>query len=454
MRERPFVPSSPARRQSIGVMGARFAKAQVAPATRGANRLAKAATVVPEQSEEHRREAQGEERNALPAPRVDNFVAGIQQAGTWNQKEDAMRNASRVNGVQESRTRSDVATSEREQSSTLSSSTASYESSNRTERKPSNKKALIKAAKSNNANQATLSLQNDPACIDSLGMWGNTPLITACQYGSAQVAQLLIKHGANASLVNEHGCSALHFAALEGMTQEVESMLTALKPLEKETITRPASMYNSRTDQKTCMSPLMAASANGYDCIVKLLITHGVYEESNLERAFACALKEGYVGVVATVLEGEHPVIRKALKKSPLFLSLACSSGKKDLVLALLQGKPDEIKLDACSCVQEDSGNNQNSPHYSPLSIACGLGNHDIVEILLSAGADPNYYCKLCSTPLMQACRANSASCVAHLLKGGAERGVSDAQSGMTPLEYATNATMTEIVQLLAVCGD
>jgi ankyrin repeat protein len=51
--------------------------------------------------------------------------------------------------------------------------------------------------------------------VNTRGMWGNTPLISACQYQHTKVALYLCLHGADVNAANERNNTALLYACLE-----------------------------------------------------------------------------------------------------------------------------------------------------------------------------------------------------------------------------------------------
>ena len=69
-------------------------------------------------------------------------------------------------------------------------------------------------------------LEHVKQCIDQgvsvnhLGMWGNTPLIVACQYQKTEIAEyLLTMKEVDIHHINEKQASALVYACLEGATE-------------------------------------------------------------------------------------------------------------------------------------------------------------------------------------------------------------------------------------------
>ena len=58
---------------------------------------------------------------------------------------------------------------------------------------------------------------------------GSTPLMMAAMYGRSDVLKVLIEEGADASLRNEKGLTAIDFAQQVGRTANVEAIAAALR---------------------------------------------------------------------------------------------------------------------------------------------------------------------------------------------------------------------------------
>jgi ankyrin repeat protein len=76
----------------------------------------------------------------------------------------------------------------------------------------------------------------------------------------------------------------------------------------------------------------------------------------------------------------------------------------------------------------------------TPLHCACWKGHHDLVALLLNAGADPNatnHNEHWGTTPLHAAAHANQAAIIRTLVAHGADLQARDA-AGRTPLDHTT----------------
>lgn len=88
------------------------------------------------------------------------------------------------------------------------------------------------------------------------------------------------------------------------------------------------------------------------------------------------------------------------------------------------------------------------APTDRPLAVAAQHGHLDVVRVLLSAGASPDWCCCSCVTALHYAIRAGYPKVVARLLEAGADPGIP--YDGELPtLELARRSGNPEIVRLV-----
>lgn len=72
-------------------------------------------------------------------------------------------------------------------------------------------------------------LLDNAAYIDAASPNGSTPLMMAAMYGRSDVLKVLIEEGADASLRNEKGLTAIDFAQQVGRSANVEAIAAALR---------------------------------------------------------------------------------------------------------------------------------------------------------------------------------------------------------------------------------
>jgi ankyrin repeat protein len=88
------------------------------------------------------------------------------------------------------------------------------------------------------------------------------------------------------------------------------------------------------------------------------------------------------------------------------------------------------------------------APTNRPLAVAAEHGHLDVVDLLLTAGASPDWCCCSCVTALHYAIRGGYVKIVARLLDAGADPTRRE-EGKLSPLELARNSGNAEIERLL-----
>lgn len=294
-------------------------------------------------------------------------------------------------------------------------------------RKPQPLRSLVKVVKTGDLPKLRQMLQEGDCGIDSVGMWGNTPLISACSYGFVDVAKELLKAGANATAKNEVGATALHYAAAEGLKDLAETLIEH----KASPCVGAANLYHRHLDGYFELPPLAIAAQNGFVEIAEVFLAAGAELDAPApggETALWCAARYGHAACVKFLLakgalakpKGEVGVVEAAcLRGAP--------SGDKKLrgqqcakVLRALLG---------ASCDANASG--------APLVECVDLGHLEALEVLLQHGCRVDTKSAQGRTALHAACEKKSAEALDLLLARKADATQPD-PAGILPADILT----------------
>jgi ankyrin repeat protein len=305
-------------------------------------------------------------------------------------------------------------------------------------------KTLIKAVKDNDVEVVEDLLRGgcDP---EVLGMWDNTALLVACSYGNAEVASRLIEHKANVYARNEHGGSALHYAAIEGQLTVVEALLETAradgkneKALNDFVDCGAAKLYNRHLDMYAVRTPVAAAAESGFAAVVSKLLKEG----ASLE-----ATGDDQKTPLWLACRHSHAEVARILLKAGANASAKSSDGMSILEAATIGCKEELVRnlLDhGVGDVNDTSG--------SPLRNAVKTESRGTVEALLTHGASVNTKCEngVGETPLHAACQLGDEYIVSLLIKHRADPSIKD-KAGLTAFDLLRKRKFddTQIVALL-----
>ncbi len=188
------------------------------------------------------------------------------------------------------------------------------------------------------------------------------------------------------------------------------------------------------------ITPLYAASMNGYVDIVELLIKHKVDVNQPDEYGttpLSIASQKGHIKVVKLLLK-YNADINKANNKGDTPLLVASKQDNVYLVELLLKYKA--------------NANASNKDGLTPLLTASQKGNIKAIELLLKYRADPNKTNKDGISPLFIASQNNHIKIIELLLKYGADINKTN-KDGLTSLFIASYMGHKNVVELLLKCN-
>jgi ankyrin repeat protein len=298
-----------------------------------------------------------------------------------------------------------------------------------------------------------------------------SPLIVATHRGDEAMVKLLIERGADVSIADKQGVTALAWA-----TRLKQPAIVEL--LKNSGAKAPEFLEGSMS------TALWTAAKSGDATKVRDILSRGAKPDEFVEDregkhlALVSAAREGHLEVVQVLIQGGanvNAVAQEGFTGKITPLMAAARAGRVEAIKALLAAKADVGSKD----VEFGGGGGETALHYaargghaeaiktlvaggavvnakasggrSPLSIAAEEKKYDAVKALLDAGADPNGGSKGGSSPLCSAALNGDLELVKLLIERGADLRVKTAESN--PLYWAASKGSVELVEVLLKAG-
>ena len=215
------------------------------------------------------------------------------------------------------------------------------------------------AAEKGNIDIIRMLAEDGKADVNAKSSYGITPIIAAASAGQADAISYLVKHGANATATDDLGKTATIYAA----NYDDPDVLNDLVSMERSTVNLPDNSGNT---------PLIYAAQKGYlDNVKVLLAAHADVNYQN---------PSGLSALAAAAAEGDLPMVKWLVK-----------NGKADINIADKNGR-------------------------TPVSYAVENNRPEVLNFLLTSGANPNLQDKNGVSPLMNASAKNLQECQKILL--------------------------------------
>ena len=254
-----------------------------------------------------------------------------------------------------------------------------------------------------------------------------TPLMTAIKQGRVGVATFLVQHGANMTLIDKNGFTALHHAT----SFEVLSCLI-----------RNGADVNACTNDN--YTPLMIAVEKGNKVAVTFLVEHGadidvqanIGGKTALHLAVTCHDSRDILNCL--IKNGANVNSRTSMGKTPLMLASKC--GHVNVATSL-------VKCGADVDLRDPTG--QTALHYA---VDQHCDSCDVLSCLIKHGADVNACANENCTPLMIASKSGHVDIATFLVKHGANMDLQD-KNGNTALHCAVSANLPKIANKLLTLG-
>lgn len=227
------------------------------------------------------------------------------------------------------------------------------------------------------------------ANIEEVNDEGYTPLMEAAREGHEEMVALLLSQGANINAQTEETQeTALTLACCGGFTDVADYLIK-----------------NGADIELGASTPLMEAAQEGHMDLVKFLLENraNVHAQTQTgDTALTYASENGHTDV-AEVLLSYHAELEHESEGGRTPLMKACRAGHICTVKYLIGKGAD---------VNRQTTNND----HTPLSLACAGGHQAVVELLLKSDADPFHKLKDNSTMLIEAAKGGHIGVVQLLL--------------------------------------
>lgn len=256
-----------------------------------------------------------------------------------------------------------------------------------------------------------------------------TSLLYACQSKDDNMVKILLRHGANPNISStEESIFPLYLAAQHGFIEIVKILLQ-----------HGAHVNMTRKDNA---SSLLISAQNGHTEIVQILLSHGAQTDIFPNSKFHPLLQ--------AVKRKHNEIVDLLLNHNTSTIDVEDKAGATPLLTALHNG---DILI-AKKLIEK--GANVNLPNYegiTPLTLAVTQNKlGEIVQLLISRGANIDMVGKCQCSPLYMACQSGQTETVAMLLAYGANPNIANSW-GSTPLHCAVSLNHSEIEHKLLAHG-
>lgn len=260
-------------------------------------------------------------------------------------------------------------------------------------------------------------VEDGKANVNDTSSYGVTPLIAAAAAGKGEAVTYLINHGADATVKDDMGKTALIYASNFDDAQT----LADLTSLDKTSLNIPDSVGNT---------PLIYSAQRGYLENVKVLLANGANVDYRNPSTGLSALS-------AACAEGHLPVVKYLVKNGHADVNLPDTAGRTPLFYALEKDQVETLRF------LLTSGANPNAKDHagvSPLMRASAKNKQDIQKMLLSQkGIEVNAQDNLGRSVVAYSVYAEDVAPTQALVKAKADINTADAK-GNTPLMNAIKA--------------
>ncbi len=333
-------------------------------------------------------------------------------------------------------------------------------------------KALLAAGAPVNAKATANDQRDNPGSTLTYPIiWaGQTPLHLAASAGYAGLVELLLAKGADPSVVDSSGRTALSYAVEKHSQPVVQALVAAKADPNAGSSNLPLAVAAYYGD----LPALKLLLANGADPNLNTNVTgvisgiYGLGPNGGNATPLAVAASQKRAEAVAELIRakadpngsfpgGSSRLIFGALYNAPTLKALLEGGadpnlpGREDksplLCAVEIEGGQPGVELLLAHKANVNVGRPNDG--WTPLHEAAYRGRKEIAELLLKAGADVNAKSQGWITPLHVAVRNNRQEVAELLLAYKADPNAKEENEGWTPLHYAVREGRRELVELL-----
>ncbi len=267
---------------------------------------------------------------------------------------------------------------------------------------------LMTCAKSGNVAGVEMLIAHDAAVNAKEPTQNQTALMWAAAERHPDAVQSLLKARADVKAHTKQGFTALHFAAREGDAESAKLLVAAGANINSKTepdalrtrnsgvqaVNRGAGRKSSATDGYT---PLLVATVRGQVQMALSLLEQGA-DPNIMEGGFTplhWAAGSWENGTANPIYGFEDPMA-----------GITDRAGKLQLIQALLaHGAKPNLRMTRAQ--PTFAGGYSDAPGATPMLLAAGAADLEVMKILLAAGADPKISTETNATPIMAATALN-----------------------------------------------